>query len=102
MPELTLPEIDYWIAERLHGGIAVALLDDLSTGAFQLDQMRTADYARARELMDRYSDADVGLVDCAVLATVERLREPKLATLDHRHFSLMRPTHVEALTLLPE
>jgi predicted nucleic acid-binding protein len=28
-------------------------------------------------------------------------REPKLATLDHRHFSVMRPRHVDALELLP-
>jgi uncharacterized protein len=36
------------------------------------------------------------------LAVVERLNEPKLATLDHRHFRMLRPRHVDALTLLPE
>jgi hypothetical protein len=36
-----------------------------------------------------------------VLAVVERLGEPKLATIDHRHFSVLRPVHVEALELLP-
>lgn len=101
VPELTLPEIDYWISERLHVGVALAFLDDIQSGAFQLEGMRPADYVRARQLMDRYADADVGLVDCAVLATVERLGEPKLATLDHRHFSIMRPNHVEALKLVP-
>lgn len=40
--------------------------------------------------------------DAAVLAIVERLNEPKLATLDRRHFTLTRPRHIEALTLLPE
>ena len=99
--EPTLPEIDYWIAKRLHVGVALAFLDDLQSGAFNLRQMKRADYARARELMDRYADADVGLVDCLILATVERLGENKLATLDHRHFSLMQPTHVKALKLLP-
>jgi hypothetical protein len=33
---------------------------------------------------------------------VERLNEPKLATLDHRHFRALRPRHVDALRLLPE
>lgn len=33
-------------------------------------------------------------------AVAERLQEPKLATLDHRHF-LLRPRHVESLRLLP-
>jgi hypothetical protein len=36
-----------------------------------------------------------------VLALTERFGEPKLATLDHRHFGTMRLEHVEALELLP-
>lgn len=41
-------------------------------------------------------------VDAAVFAIVERMNEPKVATLDHRHFDLLRPRHVDALTLLPD
>ena len=41
------------------------------------------------------------VVDASVLALLERLGEDKLATLDHRHFALLRPSHVEALQLLP-
>ncbi|MBI2236936.1 MAG: twitching motility protein PilT [Actinobacteria bacterium] len=63
--------------------------------------MQIDDYPRIRELVDRYADLGVGFVDAAVLAIVERLGEPKLATLDHRHFSVMRPRHVDALELLP-
>jgi hypothetical protein len=44
---------------------------------------------------------DVGFVDAAVLAIVERLNEPKLATLDHRHFGTMQPRHIDRLQLLP-
>jgi hypothetical protein len=36
------------------------------------------------------------------LAVVERLNEPKLASLDHRHFGLLRPRHCDALALLPD
>jgi hypothetical protein len=36
-----------------------------------------------------------------VLAVTERLGEEKLATLDHRHFGMLQPRHVEALQLLP-
>jgi hypothetical protein len=31
----------------------------------------------------------------------ERLGEPKPATVDHRHFGVLRPAHVEALELVP-
>jgi hypothetical protein len=44
---------------------------------------------------------DLGVVDASVIALAERFSEPKLATLDHRHFATVRPAHVDALTLLP-
>jgi hypothetical protein len=41
------------------------------------------------------------LVDATVLAATEMLRETKLATLDHRHFHTVRPSHCDTLVLLP-
>ena len=102
IPAPVLVEVDYWIHVRLQAGVFVALLDDIVTGAYRVEDLHAEDYARVRELCDRYADADVGFVDAAVLAIVERLREPKLATLDHRHFRVLRPRHLDALRLLPE
>jgi predicted nucleic acid-binding protein len=102
IPAPVLVEVDYWIHARLHPGVLVALLDDIVAGAYRVEELRLEDYRRVRELCDRYADADIGFVDAAVLALVERLNEPKLATLDHRHFGTMRPRHVEALRLVPE
>ena len=65
---------------------------------------RDASHAICRELFELVECPlilPVGFVDAAVLTVVERLGEPKLATLDRRHFTLMRPRHVEALELLP-
>jgi hypothetical protein len=101
IPAPVLVEVDYWIHQRLHPGILVALLDDVDAGAFQVMELRLEDYRRVRELCDQYADADIGFVDAAVLAITERLREPKLATLDRRHFGMLRPRHVHALELLP-
>jgi predicted nucleic acid-binding protein len=102
IPAPVLVEVDYWIHSRLHPGVLVALLDDIIAGAYRVEELNPEDYRRIREVCDRYADADIGFVDAAVLAVVERLNEPKLATLDHRHFGTMRPRHVEALRLLPE
>ena len=71
-------------------------------GAYRVEELRQEDYRRIREICDQYADADVGFVDAAVLAVVERLNEPKLATLDQGHFRLLRPRHVDALRLVPE
>jgi hypothetical protein len=102
IPSPVLVEVDYWIHRRLHVGVLVSLLDDLAQGAYLVEDLTPADYGRVREICDRYADADVGFVDAAVLAVVERLNEPKLVTLDRRHFGLLRPRHVDALRLLPE
>ena len=66
-----------------------------------MESLSNEDYRRAREVCDRYADADIGFVDASVLAVTERLGEKKLATLDHGHFGLMRPRHVDVLDLLP-
>lgn len=102
IPAPVLVEVDYWIQTRLHAGVFIALLDDILAGAYLVEEVKPQDYGRIRELCDRYADADIGFVDAAVLAVVERLNEPKLATLDHRHFGAMRPRHVDALRLLPD
>jgi hypothetical protein len=36
-----------------------------------------------------------------VIALLERLDERVVATLDRRHFSVVLPAHVEALTIVP-
>jgi predicted nucleic acid-binding protein len=101
IPAPVLVEVDYWIHARLHPGVLVALLDDIAVGAYRVEELDEDDYRRVRDLCDRYADADIGFVDAAVLAVVERLNEPKLATLDHRHFRALRPRHVEILRLVP-
>jgi predicted nucleic acid-binding protein len=102
VPAPVLVEVDYWVRKWLGAGVFVALLDDVTTGAYQIENLLPRDFRRVREICDRYADADIGFVDAAVLAVAERLNEPKLATLDRRHFGLLRPRHVSALLLLPE
>jgi len=77
------------------------VLEDVRAGAFEVEPLGSRDYERVSELLTIYAELRVGFVDAAVFAVVERLREPKLATLDHRHFAAMRPRHVRALALVP-
>ena len=101
IPAPVLVEVDYWIHQRLNPGALVALLNDIEAGAYVVADLTASDYTRVRELCDRYADADIGFVDAAVLAVVERLGEAKLATLDRRHFGLLRPRHRDSIDLLP-
>ena len=102
IPAPVIPEVDYWLRIRMATGAFPAFLDEITEGNFVVEDLVIADYQRARELCDKYADSDIGFVDAAVMAVVERLNEPKVATLDHRHFRMLRPRHVDSLILLPE
>lgn len=101
IPTLVLSELDYWCAQRLTPAVWDAFLEDLIGGAYRTEPPTLADLERCRALQSRYADLSLGLVDASVIALVERVGEVKLATLDHRHFSVVRPAHTQALTLLP-
>ena len=100
VPAPVLTEVE-WLCSRRSRNEFSSILDQLDSGALVVEDLVHEDYRRVAVLLDTYADLRVGFVDAAVLAVVERLREPKLATLDRRHFTVMRPRHVEALELLP-
>lgn len=101
IPAPVLVELDYFLTRGFGTEPMTRVLGDARSGAFDVKELIATDYERVGELMMTYADLRVGFVDAAVLAVVERLREPKLATLDRRHFTAMRPRHVPALELLP-
>ena len=78
-----------------------AFLQDVERGAFVVEDLQPQDYARLGELLVTYADLRLGFVDAAVLAVTERLGERRVATLDHRHFGVVRLAHTDALQLLP-
>jgi predicted nucleic acid-binding protein len=101
VPAPVVVEIDWLLGSRGYAQAFTVFLNDVTEGAFDVEPLYAEDYQRALDLMVRYADSDIGFVDAAVLAIVERLGETKLATLDRRHFGMMRPRHVEVLRLLP-
>jgi hypothetical protein len=101
IPSPVLCEVDHLIHRRLGAEAMPMLLRDVERGAYRLEELTLDDVPRMAQLMERYADLDVGFVDAAILAIVERLGEPKLATLDRKRFSVMQPRHVDALELLP-
>jgi predicted nucleic acid-binding protein len=101
VPAPVLVELDYLLTRELGPGQFSTFVNTIAAGELDVEDLTIADYERIAELMRTYEDLKVGFVDCAVLAVTERLGARKLATLDHRHFAVMRARHVEALELLP-
>jgi predicted nucleic acid-binding protein len=63
--------------------------------------LEAEDWRRAGELVLRYADLPLGAVDASVVAVAERLGLTEIATIDRRHFSVVRPRHVDVFRLLP-
>jgi uncharacterized protein len=101
IPAPVLVELDYFLTREFGPEPMARLLGDVRAGAFEIEGLTSMDYARVTAIMAAHRDMRVGFVDAAVLAVVERHRETKLATLDRRHFAVMRPAHVKALELVP-
>jgi hypothetical protein len=102
IPATVLVELDHFIRTRLHDVAHAAFLRDITDGAYFVQELRAEDYLRVREICAAYSDSDIGLVDASIVAIAERMNEKKVATLDHRHFGMIRPRHVKSLQLLPD
>jgi len=101
VPSLVLAELDYWCHKRLGGEVWLAFLDDLLAGAYRSEPPTDGDLGRCRDLQATYLDLRLGVTDASVIALVERLNEPKVATLDRRHFTAVRPAHVDAIGIVP-
>ena len=86
LPWAILAEVDYLVGTHLGAKAQEAWLDDLTSGAFQIEWGSDADLTRAREIARRHRALAIGLVDAVVMATAERLHAESIATLDLRHF----------------
>ncbi len=95
----TIPEITYLLRKRLRPEAERLFVDSLAAGEVGVESMTDADWRRAVELLETY-DA-IGFVDASVVAIAERLRLKTIATTDRRHFSTVRPSHVEGFELVP-
>lgn len=101
VPALVVTEVAYFLGDRIGQSAEHAFARSLRDGELVVEPVEPFDWARIVELLDRYADLPLGVVDASVVATCERLNAIALATLDLRHFSVVRPRHCPALTLLP-
>lgn len=92
-----LVELDHFVPSRAF----TSFLRDVARGAFTIEDVQPRDYVRVGQLLTAYADLALGFVDAAVLAVVERRGERQVATLDRRHFAVVRLNHADALELLP-
>jgi predicted nucleic acid-binding protein len=102
VPPTVLAEVCYLLNEWGGPAVEARFLRDVRPGGLQLAELTTADVARMADLVERYADLRLGGTDASLVAIAERLRIDRIAIFDRRHFTVVRPAHVVAFTLLPE
>jgi predicted nucleic acid-binding protein len=85
-----LGEIGYLLQSRVGPQAEVTFLKSFNDDGFHIAELEDQDLRRMAELVETYSDLPLGIVDAAVIAIAERLRLTEIATLDHRHFTVVR------------
>ena len=101
IPAPVVVEVGYLLDRELGPHAEATFLRTLATGALTVEANTDADFERAAELIEHYNKLRLGTVDALVIATAERLHTHRIATIDRRHFTVVRPTHIDAFELLP-
>lgn len=94
-------ELDYLVASRLGVAAEVAVLRELTGGAWDLPAIDVEALDRARAVIERYADQDVGVADASNVILAECYRTRTIVTLDHRHFDVLRPLNGGRFRILP-
>ncbi len=100
VPATVVAEVGYLLAREAGARVESLFLQSLAEEDFTPVDLTSTDYARMSDLVSTYESLPLGTTDASVVAIAERLGLTDVATLDRRHFTVVRPRHVDALTLL--
>ncbi|GAA1774477.1 type II toxin-antitoxin system VapC family toxin [Luedemannella helvata] len=98
---LVIAEDAYLINRELGPTAEQALYTAIIDDALIVETLTHTDWVRVRDLVGRYANLPLGGTDASMIALAERFGVAQVATLDRRHFTVVRPVHVPALSLLP-
>lgn len=88
------------IESRLGPRAEAAFVTSIATGELAVIELTPADWARCADLIETYTDPGLGLVDASVIAIAERLGVTTIATMNHRDFAVVRPSHCPVFELI--
>ncbi|WP_300591089.1 PIN domain-containing protein [Microbacterium sp.] len=96
-----IAELDYLVLTRHGTDAEVAVLEELASGAWELAEMTSARIRAATDIVHRYADQPIGLTDASNIVLASAYRTRQIATLDRRHFEVLRFDDHTAVDILP-
>lgn len=101
IPAPVLVELEYLFRARATLRAWLDFVKDVAAGAYTIFPLDPPGLLAIARMQERYADLPLGSVDAAVFCACVALGERKVATLDHRHFSILSPARGVAFELLP-
>ncbi|WP_419553114.1 type II toxin-antitoxin system VapC family toxin [Candidatus Poriferisodalis sp.] len=98
---LVLAEVDYLAAKIVGIDAELAMLSELSAGAYELASLDRVDLIRTRAVVERYRDLPLGLTDASLVVLAHRYETDSIATLDERHFRVVQSLKGRPFAILP-
>lgn len=98
---LVVAETGYLIERQLGTTAEASFYRSIAHGDLTVEVLTTSDFQRIAALVEEYRDLPLGGTDASLVVIAERLGVSRVATLDRRHFRVVRPAHVDAFELLP-
>lgn len=84
-----LAELDYLINKFVGPKAARELLREVATGAYHLVSLTNNDIAECLQLIEVYSDLNIGVADASVWHIAQLYGSYDILTLDERHFRVL-------------
>ena len=97
---MVVAEAAYLIDRQLGPGAEATLYASINDGALLVEHLLAEDWRRVGALVLTYADLRLGGTDASVVAVAEGLGASRIATLNHRHFQVVRPRHADSFDLL--
>lgn len=100
-PVPVIAETSWLILDRLGPGVHQQFLGLVNGEYLKALDLTRDDWARRIDLCRDYQDLRLDLRDACVVAIAERVNVTTIATMNHRDFAVVRPTHCDAFELIP-
>lgn len=94
-------ELDYLVSTRHGVDAEMAVLEELTGGAWELASFGVADLKEAHSVIASYRDQAIGVADASNVVLADRYGTSTVVTLDRRHFDVLRLPTGQPVTVLP-
>lgn len=95
---MVIAETAYLLDRELGPAVEATLYTAITDGQLTVEALTIEDWQRVHDLVLRYADLRLGGTDASLIALAERHHQQRIATLNRRHFAVVRPAHTDALT----